>query len=172
MVDCVIKNRFTGEIIYSGEAESFKSFLENKIASEADLSRADLSGADLSRADLSRANLSRANLSGANLSEADLSRADLSRADLSGADLSRADLSGADLSRANLSGANIDYTSIPFKCSSLKAIFDDKIRIQHLYHTAKTSGKVVDVDLKDLFESELFKKVANKFHRVDECGRL
>ena len=122
MVNCVIKNRFTDEVIFSGEAESFKQFVESKI---------------VSRADLSRANLS------------------------------RVDLSGADLS-----GADIDYSSIPFCCSSLRAKFDDKIRIQYLYHAVKTSGDVVDVDLKELFESELFKKVVNKFHRVKECGRI
>jgi len=45
-----IKNRFTGEIIISGEAKNIKEFLEkNKRANlrEADLQGADLQGADL-----------------------------------------------------------------------------------------------------------------------------
>ena len=58
-----IKNRFTGNIIFSINADTL---------SGANLSRADLSGADLSGADLSGANLSGANLSRANLSGADL----------------------------------------------------------------------------------------------------
>lgn len=116
-----IKNRRTGEIIYSSGCETLREavieYLKKSGAdlSGADLSRADLSGADLfvanlswadlSGADLSRANLSRADLSVANLSCADLSGADLSGANLSWADLSEADLSWANLSRADLSGA-------------------------------------------------------------------
>jgi len=87
-----IKNRFSGEVIFSLETESMKLCVLAAIKS---------------RANLSRANLSRADLSSANLSGADLYRADLSRADLYGADLSSANLSGANLSRANLSGANL-----------------------------------------------------------------
>ncbi len=83
-----IKNRWTGEVIRTVDAETL---------TRADLTRADLTRADLSWADLSRASLSRA----------DLSWADLSRASLYGADLSRADLTGANLSRANLTGANL-----------------------------------------------------------------
>ena len=109
---CEIRNRFTGNIIFSFETESIKLCVEAAWKAEAklsgaDLSRANLSGVDLSRADLYRADLSGANLSGADLSRADLSRANLSGADLSGANLSRADLSGANLSRANLFGANL-----------------------------------------------------------------
>jgi hypothetical protein len=100
-----IKNRFTGDVIISGEYESVKELLAN-------LSGANLSGADLSRANLSRANLSEANLYGANLSGANLSEANLSGADLSGANLSGADLSRANLSRANLSGADLSRANL------------------------------------------------------------
>ena len=97
-----IKSRFTGEVIFKLETESFKLCVEAAVKSEANLSEADLSGA----------NLYVANLSGANLSEADLSRANLSRANLSEADLSRANLSGANLSRANLSGVNLSEADL------------------------------------------------------------
>jgi hypothetical protein len=105
-----IKSRWTGNVLFSLECDSWGVCVEAAVKSRADLSGADLSGADLSGADLSGADLrgavlSRADLSGAVLSRAVLSGADLSRADLSGADLSRADLSGAVLSRADLSGA-------------------------------------------------------------------
>ena len=108
-----IKHRYTGEVLFEGEAGmTTRQMIEKAAASGVNLSRADLSGADLSGANLSGADLSRANLSLANLSRADLSGADLSGANLSGADLSRAYLSGANLSdaylpRANLSGANL-----------------------------------------------------------------
>ena len=112
-----IKNRYTGEIIYQAEAESFKALVEAAVKAKTDLSEADLSGAYLSEANLSGANLSRANLSGANLSRADLSgaylsEANLSRANLSRADLSEANLSGANLSRADLSGAYLSEANL------------------------------------------------------------
>lgn len=142
-----IINRFNGTIICEDDDDNFISFINKQIKSRADLSWANLSGVDLSEA----------NLSGANLS---------------GADLSRSDLSWANLSRANLSGADLDYACPPFQCPSLQAKYDDKIRIQYLYHAIKTDGIITDPDLKELFGSDLFKKVANKFHRVEECGRV
>ena len=65
-----VKNRFTGSILFSVEAESWKIAVEMAVKSGADLSRANLSRANLSGADLSGADLSRANLSRANLKEA------------------------------------------------------------------------------------------------------
>jgi len=105
-----IKNRWDGNVLWSGDAASLKDGLHIALKSRADLYGANLSRADLYRANLSGANLSGADLYGANLSRADLYRADLYRADLSGANLSGANLSGADLygadlSRADLSGA-------------------------------------------------------------------
>jgi hypothetical protein len=117
-----IKHRWSGAVLFSVEAESFRFAVEAAVKSkanlskadlsEANLSEADLSEADLSWADLSEANLSEANLSKANLSWADLSEADLSEADLSEANLSEADLSWADLSEANLSEANLSKADL------------------------------------------------------------
>jgi len=108
----IIKNRFTGDIIFEDESKTIKETVEHGKTNLSWATGADLSRANLSEADLSRANLSEANLSGANLSEADLSRANLSWADLSGADLSRANLSGANLSWANLSWANLSWANL------------------------------------------------------------
>ena len=128
----VIKNRFSGLVIFECECGNISACLKLAVNARAnllgaDLSRANLLGADLSRADLSRANLLGANLLGANLlganllganlsranlSEANLSRANLSRADLSRANLSEANLFGANLSRANLLGANLSEANL------------------------------------------------------------
>jgi hypothetical protein len=113
-----IKHRYTGEVLFEGEAGmTTRQMLEKATASRVNLSGADLSwvnlyGADLSGADLSGDNLSGANLSGADLSRANLSWADLSRASLYGADLSGADLSGVNLSSANLSSANLSRANL------------------------------------------------------------
>ena len=136
--------------------------------SEANLSGANLSGANLSEANLSEANLSWANLSGANLSRANLSRANLSWANLSGANLSGANLFGANLSRADLSGATIDYSCWPLWCVSLDAKIDRGIFCQLAYHLCRC---VVDDDECRDAQRSLY-KLANEFHRANECGRL
>ena len=103
-----IKNRWTGDIIFTSTKTTYKEAVEEAVKSEANLSYANLSEANLSYANLSEANLSNANLSEANLSEADLFNANLSEANLSEADLFNANLSEANLFNANLSKAKID----------------------------------------------------------------
>ena len=100
-IGIVIKNRFTGSIIF----QSTKSTYKDAIIEKGD---ANLNGASLIGADLSYANLIGANLSDASLSDANLIGANLSYANLSGADLSDANLIGANLSDANLSGAELN----------------------------------------------------------------
>ena len=77
-----IKKRFTNEVMFKGEAESFVKFVEQHKAnlSKADLSETDLSEANLSNSDLSNSNLSNSDLSNSNLSETDLSNSDLYKA--------------------------------------------------------------------------------------------
>ena len=106
-----IKHRFTGEVLFTGEAGmSLRDTLEKATAKRADLRRADLRGADLRRADLQGADLQGADLQGADLRRADLQGADLQGADLQGAYLQGADLQGADLQGADLQGAKgADY---------------------------------------------------------------
>ena len=103
----------------------------------------------------------------ANLRGADLSGANLRGANMSGADLCDADMSGADLRRAN-----IDFSCLPLWCGSLSAHFDDRQIIQLIYHTVKSglnsknTGEEVKNELTKLID------FANRFHRVDECGRI
>jgi uncharacterized protein YjbI with pentapeptide repeats len=47
MIDCIVKNRFTDEVIFSGQAEDFKSFV---VAHKANLKDANLRGANLREA--------------------------------------------------------------------------------------------------------------------------
>ena len=131
--------------------------------------KADLSGADLRGADLRYADLSYADLSYADLCGADLSYADLRYADLRGANLRGADLSGADLSGADLRGANVDFSSWPLWCGSLKGVkVDARIARQLAYHLCS----VVCDDPEFTSARNQILPFANKFHRVDECGKL
>ena len=138
----------------------------------ADLSDANLSDANLRDADLRGANLRGADLRGANLHYADLYGASLNDADLRDADLSGADLSDASLYRADLRGANLDYSCLPLWCGSLSANFDDRQIIQFVYHIVKSG--LNSTNTSDEIKSELAKLIdlANKFHKVNECGKI
>ena len=125
-------------------------------------------------ANLSDANLRGANLYDANLSDADLSGANLYGADLRGANLRDADLSGANLDDANLRGANLDFSCWPLWCGSLHVKIDDRIAHQLIYHvcSAIISSPEVSDSIKSVMLSRPVLDIANKFHRVDECGEL
>ena len=109
-----IKNRFTGDVIFTHECENntIKITVEEAVKSDANLWNADLRNANLSDADLWNADLWNANLSDANLRNADLSDANLSDADLRNANLSDADLWNANLWNANLSDANLSDANL------------------------------------------------------------
>mgnify|MGYP002604171700 CR=1 FL=1 len=111
----------------------------------------------------------KANLSSADLRGADLSGADLNHADLRYADLSGADLSHADLRYADLRGANVDFSSWPLWCGSLKGVkVDARIARQLAYHLCS----VVCDDPEFTSIRDQILPFANKFHKVDECGKL
>jgi uncharacterized protein YjbI with pentapeptide repeats len=120
-----IKNRYTGQVIFSHDCENntIKLTVELAVNLKINLSRAYLSGANLSGAYLRGADLSGANLSGAYLSGANLSGAYLSGANLSGANLSGAYLSGANLSGAYLSGANLSRAKFNYCIGEMDVIF-------------------------------------------------
>ena len=124
------------------------------------------------RADLRAADLSNADLRYADLRAADLSNADLRNADLRNADLRNADLRYADLCEADLCEADLDYSVLPLWCGSVKTHFDDKQIIQFIYHTTKAGlySKNVSTEIKE--ELKKLAPLANKFHRVEECGKI
>ena len=85
-----------------------------------------------------------------------------------------ADLRGADLRGADLRGADLDFSCWPLWCSSLHVKIDDRIAHQLIYHVCSaiiTSPEVSD-SIKDIMLSQPVLGLANKFHRVDECGIL
>ena len=123
---------------------------------------------DLSHADLNHADLNYADLSYADLSYADLSYADLSYADLSCTDLSGAVLNGAVLKGADLRGADLDYSCYPLWCGGLHFKADKRLACQLAYHLC--SMQCDDADYIKMRNSIL--DFANRFHRVNECGKL
>ena len=81
-----------------------------------------------------------------------------------------ANLQDAILQCANLQDANLDYSCLPLWCGSLSAHFDDRQIIQFIYHATRAgiSSKNTSEDIKA--ELKRLIPLANKFHRVSECG--
>jgi hypothetical protein len=65
---------------------------------------------------------------------------------------------------------NIDFACWPLSCKSLSCKIDDKIFNQLLYHTLKICP--ADNPIKKTDAWKLFIYEANKFHHVDECGKI
>ena len=84
----------------------------------------------------------------------------------------RANLRYADLRGADLLGADLDYSCLPLWCGSFHAHFDDRQIIQILYHAVKagTESPNVSDELKGVLWG--LADTANKFHRVEECGKI
>ena len=135
-----------------------KDWLEGESDGEcADLRRADLRGADLRDADLRGADLQGANLRDADLRDANLRCANLRDADLQGADLQ---------------GANLDFSCFPLWCGGLDIHLDDRQLIQIAYHLVRNG--LHSKNASEETKKELAKLIdfANRFHRVDECGKV
>ena len=86
-----IKNRWTGDILFSSTKETIREAVIEAVAKGANLKGANLKGAYLEGAYLKYTDLKGANLKGANLEGADLKGADLKGANLKGANLKGAD---------------------------------------------------------------------------------
>lgn len=97
---------------------------------------------------------------------------DLRGTDLSYATLIYTDMSHTDLRGANLRGADLDFSCLPLWCGSLAANFDDRQLIQVAYHLVRAG--VNSNNASDATKKELSKLIdfANKFHRMEECGRI
>ena len=78
----------------------------------------------------------------------------------------------ANLRDADLQGADLDYSCLPLWCGSLSAHFDDRQIIQFIYHVTRAgiSSKNTSEDIKA--ELKKLTPLANKFHRVGECGEI
>lgn len=109
-----------------------------------------------------------ADFRGADLSGTDFKDTDLRHANLRGANLLGANLRAADLTGADIRGADIDFSCWPLWCGSLDVKVDRRIFCQLAYHLCRV---IVDDD--DCKEAQLMLgRLANEFHRVDECGRV
>lgn len=116
----------------------------------------------------------RANLCYANLRNADLRNADLRNANLRYANLRDADLCYADLRYADLCRADLDYSCFPLWCGGLDVHIDDRQATQLLYHLVRNVqfSENTSEDFKKLLSNVDIVTQANKFHRVEECGRI
>ena len=95
-------------------------------------------------------------------------------ANLRDADLSGANLRGANLYGADLRGADLDFSCWPLWCGGLGVKIDDRIARQLIYHvcSAVVSSPEISDSIKSVMLLQPVLGLANKFHRVDECGIL
>lgn len=120
-----------------------------------------------------KADLRNADLRGAILEGANLLVADLGGANLEGADLSMANLRGTHLLGTNLRGANLDYACWPLWCGSLDVKICSRIASQLVYHAVRACQSVLDdADVVAFCNDPIVIKLANRFHRVYECGKI
>jgi hypothetical protein len=134
---------------------------------------ANLRGANLGGTDLREADLRWTNLRGANLRETDLRWTNLRGANLRGADLGEANLRGANLMEANLRGANLRGADLDFSyfllwCGSFDMKVDLKFIYQLCYHICRLENNTKTFKIIKTF----LKPFANRFHRVNECGKI
>ena len=115
-----------------------------------------------------------ANFQNADLRDKDLQGEDLRGANLQDANLRGANLRGANLQDADLRGANVDYSAWPLWCGSLEAYIDDRIAIQILYHLLRPVqvSPYVSQEVKDRLLTDDLIDLANRFHRIEECGEI
>lgn len=115
-----------------------------------------------------------ADLRDENLTFKDLSFSNLSRCNMRGVDMRAANTVGASFNEADMRDVNIDYSAWPLDYGTLKAYVDDRIAIQLLYHTLSVVmySPAVSEDVKRTLLTRDVVDVANRFHHVDECGKL
>ena len=80
----------------------------------------------------------------------------------------RANLNGADLSGANLNGADLDHSVHPLWCGSFNVKCDLRLARQLAYHFCSLECEDKEV----VAAQNALITLANKFHRVEECGVL
>ena len=120
-----------------------------------------------------RANLAGADLKGAYLVCANLEGANLRGACLEGANLTGACLEDADLRMASLRGADLDYACWPLWCGSLTVKICPRIAAQLVYHVVRACQSVKDdADVAAFCNDPVVIRLANRFHRVEECGQI
>ena len=135
---------------------------------DADMRDADMKDADMRGAKLQGADMRGAKLQNAYLYGADMRGADMRGADIRGAHMQGADMRGADMHRADMRGADVDYSVWPLWCGSFDVKCDIRLASQLAYHFCS-----LDCEDKEVVAAQnALITLANKFHRVEECGVL
>lgn len=162
------------EIWLDGEEGGRRAIMQGEDLRNVNMNRADMMGVNMQRANTQRADMQDANMWGADMRGANMQRANMQRANMQHVDMQHADMRSAEMQRTDMRGVNIDYSAWPLCCGSLKAYVDDRIAIQLLYHTLSVVqySRYVSEDVKRTLLTQDVVDVANRFHRVDECGKL
>lgn len=111
-----IKHRRTGDILYSGEFDSFKDMVEQAV-----LDGVSLSGADLAYSNIRELNVKYADFTGATFHRSNLSYASIIESTFDNADLSSVLAFSTNFSNSDFTYANFTYSELS------RAIFDGSV---------------------------------------------
>ena len=169
-----LKGKLYGERAYLQGEVLCGADLQGKDLRHADLHGAKLRDTDFRNSDLRDTDFRHTDLRHADLRDTELQHTELQHADLRHADLRDTELHGAKLYQADMRDADIDFASWPLWCGSLKAYVDDRIAIQLLYHTLSVVqySPYVSEGVKAKLLTPEIVSLANRFHRVLECGEI
>jgi hypothetical protein len=84
----------------------------------------------------------------------------------------KSNLQYADLQRADLQKADLDFSVMFFGCKDFNQKLDAKHFYQRLYHLLKQDYQDLPADVKRFINGKKIKELANRFHRVQECGKI
>lgn len=153
--------------------EKHKKWLNNEDGGE----RSNLRYCDLSHYDLRNKDMRYCDLHGSRLVDIDMRGTDLRGSNMRYCDIRGGILVGADMRYCDLSGCNLDACNIDFSClplwpKALNAQFDNEQILMILYHAVRTG--IQSKNVSDELKEELYKiaYLANKSHRVEECGEI
>jgi hypothetical protein len=149
-------------------AHMHRANLQGAYMQGVNLQGAYMRGADMRGANLKGADMRGADMQGADMQDANLKGAHMRGADMQDADMQGADIQGAHMRGANLKGANLDYSAWSLWCGSFDVKCDIRLASQLAYHFCS-----LDCEDKEVVAAQnALITLANKFHRVEECGVL
>ena len=144
----------------------------------AKMNYAEMNYAKMNGAKMNGAKMNGAKMNYANMNYASLNNAKMNYANMNGAEMNGADMNGAEMNYAEMNGAEmndettLDFsTGLSFKCSSFGIKASLRLAAQLLYHFERINFTACP-EAEEIKNLPQVKALANKFHRVQECGKI
>ena len=160
------QNDETKEVIIKGE--NFKIAFELAVKENVDFSFASLNNAKMNYANMNGAKMNNAKMNYANMNGAKMNSAKMNGAEMNYAKMNGAEMNGAEMNDET----TLDFsTGLSFKCSSFGIKASLRLAAQLLYHFERINFTACP-EAEEIKNLPQVKALANKFHRVQECGKI